>query len=296
MDLEVFDCTDRPYIFLGNKVYFVQKILKEGEEHGSADHYTYYMCCADYGADSPTPLFEINVTYHQEPLGTNPVYDEAGNLIGAQPSYYIAPTELLHVANNRIYFRDGESGNLYTTDMSGGNVRYLTDFEEFTFLGNLTVYENNLFFVTCGDSDSYEYTYPSPDGSEMLRDTACYTKLYRFDMESETLTKLTDNASDYTVANGKVYYYPWGYRFYGYKGGSADPVAIRNYCAGKLYSINPDGTDNKLLYSDESTLFMHYIVSGNKALCMVSEYSSEGDNGIHWAVLNLKTGKLDYLE
>ena len=284
--------SSRPYVFLDNKVYFVSTELKEGKENGVANSYIYYMCCADYGATSFDKLFEITPTYHQELTGSVLEYDEAGNCIGERPTYDVSATEFLHIFNERIYFRDGESGNIYTTNMSGEDKTFVTAFDEFTFLGSCTVYNEYMLFLTAGDSDACEYTYPSIDGKSCLTDYASRSKLYSLNMNTATTVLLTDNASDYAVDNGKVYYYPWGYRFYGYE----QEVAIRNYCSGELYSVNMDGTQKELLYSDSQKLFLHYIVSEESALCLVIDYSSEGHSECRYAELNLKNQKIKYLD
>lgn len=281
----------RPYVFLSDKVYFVSMELVEGKESGFANNYIYHMCCVDYGASSSKKLFEIVPTYHQEQTGTALEYDESGNCIGERPTYDISATEFLHIFNGRIYFRDGESGNIYTTNMQGEEKTLLTAFEEFTLLGSCTVYNEYMLFLTAGASDACEYTYPSLDGKSHLTDSASRSKLYSLNMETAATTLLTDNASDYAVDQGKVYYYPWGYRFYGYQ----RDVAIRNYCSGELYSVNLDGTERELVYSDPNLLFLHYVVSKGTAFCLVMEYSEEGSGECHYAELNLKNKKLKYI-
>ena len=202
-------------------------------------------------------------------------------------------TEFLFVANTRCYFLDGETGNIYHTDMTGADRQWITDFEIPFMLASGSRYENTVYFYGGDGTDVYEYSFPSFDGNEQITQEFSRASLYALNLEDNTFVKVIDNMAAYTIADGKIYYTSWGYRFYGY-----DEVEgpVRNFNQSEFYRADLDGSNVEVVLSDFYLLGDHFAASGDTLFGIFRTYSQAGRSKYRYAVINARNGKIEYLD
>lgn len=260
-------------------IYFVQVCAKEDVHPESAEDYTYALCRFVIGKKDYEKLFDIPVTYRIVGMSTE-------------------RTELIWVANDTCYFLDGATGNIYATDMTGKTLQWVTNSEFPYSLDLYSRYGNRVYFFGGreGAASTYEYTYPA-DPSKGVNQSYTYeysrAQLYALDLENNTFQPVLDNMADYAIADGKIYYTTWGFRFYGYDDYGAP---IHNMTESEIYCCDLDGSNAEVVYTNFNLLGGNFAVVNSKLFGIFCEYSEEGCTKNRYGVLNLKNGKLTYFD
>jgi len=259
--------------------YFIEQYDHDpiySSEETSSMKYILYRADAKTGKIIEMPLY-VNYSYEQK-NGIALVYPTIHAIIDKKIYWYC------HDENKNMIY--------YTTDLEGEN-RVIIDFGEhseyiFSYFGRY--YDGYFYYTTFNDFDNligYEY------------ERAFYDKkLYRIAVDGIKESELiSESVITYVLCGDKIYYTKADEKaefidtkdYYGLY-----PESIYNWSGGKIYVMNSDGTDKKLLCETGYNLSL-----GNGGIFQYGYVDAKTINGIDyvvWSYTGIRKQEGDFMD
>ncbi len=239
----------------GTYVYYTCRMLKDGSDPENPENYVPFVCRQPLGGGKEEVLCEIGETW------------------------------ALHFTTEKNLIFCADQDTFIMTAHDGSDEQILFQNDEYSVIEKTLMYEGKLYFLVRDGSSITDI-----NGNTTRRNV-----LLCVDIATKNVEQITKSyVVKFTISNGKIYYLPFEYRVLYSADDLKQNTSRTAIQSADWHCCNLDGTEDNIVYSDDSVFVSHMDIYNDVVYAQVKfyDYKENKYSMITFVTIDLETGEL----